>query len=188
MANKKQFILITVEGALLLGLMYWFLIQQTSTFKIFYEIYSPQVFYFSSYVGLSLLSMIFFGLNLAVAAESWEAFKKNNLKHKTAAGASTFLSLFGAACPTCGAFLLSAFGLGSLSVLLPLKGMEFLIGSTIFLAGTFWLSWRKLNSFCQTCIVTDKKIPLSSKAVIHLSVFLVIVSTAYFLLQKELLI
>lgn len=172
-----------------MGLVYWLLIQQTTTLRIFYEIFAPQKIFFTTYTIAGLLSMLFFGLNVAVAVTTWKTFKSGKLKQSGVTGVSAVVSLFGASCPACGAFLLSFVGLSTFAALLPYRGLEFQFIALPLLAGTFWFSWRKLKKGigCEDCSVEDNLQDTPASWIIHLAVWLVILSSAYFLLQKELL-
>ncbi|MGB3921879.1 MAG: hypothetical protein WBL19_01170 [Minisyncoccia bacterium] len=159
--HSPYYWLVAIDGALGIGLLYWWLLSKTSTWVNFYSMYYGVPLYFWPYVLLTLASMILFGMVLAVALYSWQHSKLRNIKDQ---GSTAFGGLFGAlgaACPTCGAFLLSLLGIAGGLAIFPLKGLEFKLLSVVFFGVALVLSTKKLREAvaCENCEVKPNATP-----------------------------
>ncbi len=153
------YLFIAVDGALALGLLYWWLLSQTTTWVTFYSMYRGVPLYFWPYVILTLLSMVLFGMSLAVAVYSWERSKLKSIKGQSGTAFGTAFGAFAAACPICGSFLLSAIGIAGGVAILPFKGLELKLLSAGFFGAALFLSTQKLSeaAACEACEVCEVK-------------------------------
>ncbi len=157
--KQPFYLFIAVDGALALGLLYWWLLSKTTTLVTFYGMYWNIPIYFWPYVFFTLLSMILFGISLAVAIYSWQRSKLNSMKNQ---GSNVFGAAFGAfaaACPICGSFLLSAIGITGGVAILPFKGLELKLLSAGFFGAALFMSTKKLSeaAACDTCKVEPQE-------------------------------
>jgi len=152
---------LAIDGALALGLLYWWLLSKTTTWVTFYSMYGNVPLYFWPYVLLTLISMALFGMSLAVATYSWQRSKLKNLNLKDQGGMAfgTAFGALAAACPVCGSFLLSAIGIAGGVALLPFKGLELKLLSAGFFGFALFLSIEKLSkaAACEVCEVKPEK-------------------------------
>lgn len=146
---------VAINGALALGLLYWWLLSKTTTWVTFYSMYQATPFYFWPYVLLTLASMILFGMILAVAAYSWQHSKIRSIKRQGGTALGAAFGAIGAACPACGAFLLSLLGIAGGVAILPLQGLELKLLSAGFFGASLILSIKKLSeaTACEDCEV-----------------------------------
>lgn len=150
--KQPYYVLIALDAGLGLLLAYYWLLRKVTTFGIFLENGASDPFHLYFSIGLDSLSAVFFGLNAAVLAYIWS---NSALPAK---GANIFGGIFGAvgaACPTCGAFLLSLIGAGSGLALLPFKGLEVKAISLAFFAAGFLLAARNIKDNCGDCVVQE---------------------------------
>lgn len=145
--------LVAIDGALALGLLYWWLLSKTTTWVVFYSMYKDVPLYFWPYVLLTLAAMILFGMVLAVAVYSWRHSKIKNIKEQGGTALGAAFGAFGAACPICGAFLLSLLGIAGGLAVFPLQGLELKLLSAVFFGVSLALSTRKLQkaAACEDC-------------------------------------
>ncbi len=153
--RKPLYLLVAIDGAFGLGLLYWWLLSKTTTWVNFYSMYRGVPLYFWPYVILTLLSVALFGMSLAIAVYSWQHSKLKSIK---AQGGNVFGATFGAfaaACPICGSFLFSVIGIAGGVAILPLKGLELKFLSAAFFGVALALSAKKLSGAanCETCEV-----------------------------------
>ncbi len=154
--KTPPYLFIAVDGALALGLLYWWLLSKTTTWVTFYGMYWNIPLYFWPYVFLTLLSMILFGMSLAVAVYSWQRSKLRSVKSQSGNALGATFGAFAAACPVCGSFLFSAIGIAGGVALLPFKGLELKLLSAGFFGAALFLSTKKLSDAaargdCETC-------------------------------------
>lgn len=150
------YLFLAIDGAFALGVLYWWLLSQTTAWVTFYSMYGSVSLYFWPYVILTLAALVLFGMGLAVAVYSWRHSQLKNIKTQSGAALGAFFGALGAACPVCGAFLLSALGIAGGVAVLPLQGLELKLLSVIFFGATLFLSIKKLSRAvaCETCEVT----------------------------------
>lgn len=150
--KQPYYILIALNGFFGLLLFYYWLLRQVTTFGIFLETGAGNPLHLYSSIALDLFSAVFFGLNAAVLAYAWENSKLS------AKGANLIGGIFGAAgaaCPTCGAFLLSLIGAGGGLAFLPFKGLEVKAVSLAFFVFGFIFAAKNIKENCEDCAVED---------------------------------
>lgn len=155
--------LVAIDGALGLGLLYWWLLSKVTTWVTFYSMYANVPLYFWPYVILTLASIILFGMNLAVAVYTWERVKGKSLKTHGSTALGAGLGALAAACPICGAFLLSLLGLTSGLAVFPFKGLELKLLSATLFAVSLIFSVKKLSdsAVCENCELNPNKTTLA---------------------------
>lgn len=152
------YLFLAIDGAFALGVLYWWLLSKTTTWVNFYSMYGNVSLYFWPYVILTLIAIILFGMSLAVAVYSWQHSQLKNIKTQGGTAFGAFFGALGAACPVCGAFLLSALGIvGGVSIL-PLQGLELKLLSVVFFGVALFFSTKKLSdaSVCGDCEVVSE--------------------------------
>ncbi len=156
--GQPLYILSAIDGALAIGLLYWWLLSKTTTWVVFYGMYRNVPLYFWPYVLLTFLSMILFGMSLAVSIYSWKHSKLRNVKGQSGNVFGATFGALAAACPICGSFLLSAIGIAGGVAILPFKGLELKLLSAGFFGVALFLSTKKLSeaAACEACKVDEE--------------------------------
>lgn len=149
---------VALDGTLGIGLLYWWLLSKTTTLVTFYSMYWDVPLYFWPYVILTFISMILFGVVLAIALYSWQYSKLRRIKDQSGMALGAVFGALGAACPVCGAFLLSALGITGGLAIFPLQGLELKLLSVWFLSAALILSTEKLSKACKNCEIEPKTI------------------------------
>ncbi len=157
--KQPLYIFLAFDGALALGVLYWWLLSKTTTWANFSSMYSNVPIYFWPYVSLTLLGMIFFGMSLAVSVYSWQHSRLRIASDESGNVLGATVGAFAAACPVCGSFLLSAIGITGGVALLPFKGLELKLLSVLFFAGALVFGVRKLARAenCEACEVQQQE-------------------------------
>ncbi len=143
--KQPFYLFVAIDGALALGLLYWWLLSKTTTWVTFYMMYNSVPLYFWPYVLLTLISTVLFGVSLAVAVYSWQHSKLRSIKGEGGTAFGAGFGALGAACPVCGSFLLSAVGIAGGVAILPFQGLELKLLSAGFLGVVLFLSTKKLS-------------------------------------------
>ena len=149
------YLFLAIDGAFALGVLYWWLLAQKTTWVTFYSMYGGVPLYFWPYVILTLVAMILFGMSSAVAVYSWRHSQLKNIKSQGSTAFGAFFGALGAACPVCGAFLLSALGITGGVAILPFQGLELKLLSVGFFGAALFFSTKKLSHAvaCEACEV-----------------------------------
>lgn len=161
MVSSSFYALLAADGFLGLGVLFWWLLSKKTTFVLFYSMYGMVPLYFWPYIILTLVSMILFGLNLAVAVYSWQHSGLRNVKIQGGNALGAFLGTLGSACPTCCAFLLSLLGVTTGVAALPFQGLELKLLSAVLLGISLWLLARKLAQH-ETCEAACEITPIGT--------------------------
>ncbi len=188
--TRPLYVFVALDGALGLGLLYWWLLSKTTTWVTFYGMYRNVPLYFWPYVILTSLSMVLFGMSLAVALYSWRNSKLRSLKSEGGNALGATFGAFAAACPVCGSFLFSVIGLAGGVSVLPFKGLELKLLSAGFFGLSLFLSTKRLSlaKVCEDCEVGQTKSSDSPPSYQNLlAVFFLILFLAWPLLNNELL-
>ncbi len=156
--KQPLYLFVATDGALAIGLLYWWLLSKTVTWVTFYGMYWNVPLYFWPYVILTFLSMVLFGMSLAVAIYSWKHSKLRSIKDQSGNAFGTAFGALAAGCPVCGAFLLSAIGVAGGFAVLPFKGLELKLLSVGFFGATLFLSAKKLRE-ARTCEICEVRPP-----------------------------
>jgi hypothetical protein len=99
------------------------------------------------YMGLTVGSIILFGLNASLFTYRIRKYSFPSLTAPLEAGLGSIVGLLAAACPVCGSTLLSAIGLaGGLSAF-PLGGLELKIASFVLMALPVFILVREIRNF-----------------------------------------
>ncbi len=174
---------IAIDAGLSLGVFYWWLLSKTTTLTIFYSMYKNVTFYFMSYIILTFLSIVLFGINLAVLIYSWQHFRIKNFKQQGLNIFAVTSGAFAAACPICGSFLFSVLGIIGGVAILPLKGLELKLLSAIFFGLGLFLATKQLakSMQCGECIIDSNEYSYQ----MPLAIFFIVIFLASYLFQKE---
>lgn len=158
---RHRDVLATVPaGALLILLGYYLLLAQvTSLHTLMWRVPSWPVYMW----GLAVLgpaTVLLFALNAGVFGLLLRARVGSAAPVGTLAGG--LLGGFGAACPSCGAFLLSAVGVGAGLSALPFAGLELWAGAAATMAATLVAATARLALRCDAEAPTCAALPAPS--------------------------
>ncbi len=171
--ENKRYYRNSIIGGLILLVVYYFLFTQVTSVSNFIAMTKGgdfgqySVAYSVAYLIIATLTIIFFGISIGLMSWLW-----NRSKFSPSTDASSWLgavvAALGVACPICGAFLLSLFGVTTGVALFPLKGLEFqVIGLVLIMVSVFFAS-RKVEQLksCGECEITT----YDSSAKTHLEI------------------
>ena len=127
--NRAIYALIGITAGVGLFLIYYWLLLQTSTMTAFYYNTRVDVLYMWTYMLTTIATVILFGVNVALAVYLFRRTKRLTVKDQSGTVLGGTVGAFAAACPVCGAFLLSLIGVGGGLASLPFDGLELKIGS-----------------------------------------------------------
>ncbi len=154
--RERQYLVIALMAALAFAYLSYWLLYQVTTIPAFLQMTRDGDFgahsylYAATYWITTVVTIIFFGILSALLVWLWRHSKFS----KRAAGTGVFggvAGALGAACPVCGAFLLSLLGVvGGVSAF-PLQGLEFKFLSLALLAGSTVYSARRVAQ-AQDCV------------------------------------
>ncbi len=120
--TEPVYALFAASAALNLLLVYFFILLQTTTLEVFFA--SNTAFYNAASVMTTLLIAVLFGLALGLLLYQ----KRPGAEGGAAAGgqsaAGSVLGAISTGCPVCGAWLVSALGIGGGLVAFPFQGLE----------------------------------------------------------------
>ncbi len=120
---------VAVTGSVLIGYLYYWLLTRVTTIPTFFEMVTTGEFgkysvaYGITYWITTILTVLLFGISVSVLVWLW----RRSLLSKVGTGSSglgAFAGALGAACPVCGAFLLSLLGVSAGVSIFPLQGLE----------------------------------------------------------------
>ncbi len=155
--EKKSF-QIAMGASLLIGYLYYWLLTRVTTIPTFFEMIKTGEFgkyslaYGITYWITTIATVLLFGVSMAILVWLW----KRSLLSKTATGSGglgAFIGALGAACPVCGAFLLSLLGVSAGVSIFPLQGLEFNFLSLGLIAGSTAFAAQRVTKAidCQEC-------------------------------------
>src|SRR5258708_17861123 len=127
---------------LLVALGYYLLLLQVTNVHTMIEKTSRHPAYLALLAILMPMSMVLFGVNFALGTVLWRLRKGRANGSGPVIGA--VLGGFGAACPSCGAFLLPVIGVTAGLSVLPFAGLELWAAAGAVMAYTFVRSLRAL--------------------------------------------
>lgn len=171
--KRPDFLLTTLVGILTLSLAYYWLLLQVSDLKTTFGNISPQPIYLGFITILVPATLLLFGANLGLAILLFRA--GGGLKWQGGSLLGSLVGGFGAACPVCGAFLLSLIGVTVGLTALPFAGLEIWTASSAIMGFTFWKSLSQLDQ--KTCDPTVEgascwRLPMVSKTQLIVLAFL----------------
>ena len=147
--NRAIYALIGITAGVGLFLIYYWLLLQTSTMTAFYYNTRVDVLYMWMYVLTTIATVILFGVNVALAVYLFRRTKRLTVKDQSGTVLGGTVGAFAAACPVCGAFLLSLIGVSGGLASLPFDGLELKIGSLALIILSLWLIVRRIrNPLC----------------------------------------
>ncbi len=153
--SRLDFALWTGVGMLILMSIYYWLLVQVTTFETLIANLVQEPVYLAVAVILVPAALLLFGMNFSLAIVLFRAGGRVTGQTGTLLGA--FTGAFGAACPVCGAFLLSLVGVTAGLTVLPLAGLEFWIVSVAVMALALWKSMKTLAR--NTCDTQSQALP-----------------------------
>lgn len=142
LATRLDFALSTGVGSIMLATMYYWLLLQVTTFETLMANLLQEPVYLAAVVILAPAALLLFGLNFSLALFLFRSGGRIQWSGGALLGA--FVGGFGAACPVCGAFLLSLIGVTTGLAALPLAGLEFWVVAGGLMLVTLWKSTRVL--------------------------------------------
>lgn len=128
-------------GTATIALVYYVLLLRETTFHRAAAADASRPHYGVIVAALALAACILFGVNVAVLYLLARVRSGRRLSIGAVTGA--LAGAFGAGCPSCGAFLLSAIGVSSGLAALPLGGIELWAGACLLMAVTSWSAVRR---------------------------------------------
>lgn len=143
--NHAVYTLIGVNTGLALFLVYYWLLLQTSTLTAFYYNTRMDTAYIWTYTGTTIVTVVLFGLNVSLAIYLFRRTKRLTMKDQSGTVIGGTVGAFAAACPVCGAFLLSLIGVTGGLAALPFNGLELKVGSLALIILSLWLIARRIK-------------------------------------------
>jgi hypothetical protein len=145
--NRRPDVLLAfVAGTVGIAVVYYVLLLQETNFHRVIAADASRPVYGVVVAALAIAACLLFGANFAtfnvLARVRWGG------RLSAATGVGGLAGAFGAGCPTCGAFLLSAVGVNGGLAVLPLAGIELWAGACLLMGVTLWSTIRRLES-CQ---------------------------------------
>ncbi len=147
--RQKKYITVAALAAVVLADATYWLLYKVTTIQTFFQMTRDGEFGLYSYAYAwtywitTLFTIVLFGVSVAFLVWLW-----NHSKFSTGAAGSSaggfFAAALGAACPICGAFLLSFLGVASGVGALPLMGLEFKFLSLVLVLGSMLLAARSI--------------------------------------------
>jgi hypothetical protein len=141
--RRPDAMLAFVAGSVSLALAYYTLLLRETTFHRVVAADASRPVYGVVVAGLALGACVLFGINVAGLYVLARARTGRRLSFATASGG--LVGAFGAGCPSCGAFLLSAVGVSGGLAVLPLAGIELWAAACLLMAVTGWSAMRRLR-------------------------------------------
>lgn len=146
--TRPDFLVSIFVGGLILVTFYYWLLLKVSTLETTLANISAEPFYKLSVLTLVPLVLLLFGLNFALSILLFRA--KGGLRWQGSSLLGAFSGGFAAACPVCGAFLLSLIGVAGGLTVLPFAGLEIWTASALVMGLAFWGSLVALDR--ETCL------------------------------------
>lgn len=143
--NKATYSLIGIIASLALFLIFHWLLLQTSTITAFYYNTRVNAFYMWTYIVTTIATIVLFGVNVALAVYLFRRTKRLTAKDQSGTIAGGVVGAFAAACPVCGAFLLSLIGVTGGLAALPFNGLELKVASLGLIIISLWLISRRIK-------------------------------------------
>jgi len=144
--NRAIYALIGIITGVGLFLIYYWLLLQTSTMTAFYYNTRIDVLYVWTYVLTTIATVILFGVNVALAVYLFRRTKRLTMKDQSGTVLGGTVGAFAAACPVCGAFLLSLIGVSGGLASLPFNGLELKVASLLLIIISLWLIARRIRN------------------------------------------
>lgn len=121
-------------------LFYWLLYKVTTISTMFQnakdgEFGQYSYAYFATYWTTTLATIILFGISASILVWLWRRSLLSKVS-TSSSGLGAFVGALGAACPICGAFLLSLLGVSAGVSIFPLQGLELKFLSLGLIAGS----------------------------------------------------
>ena len=132
---------VAVNGSALIGYLYYWLLTRVTTIPTFFEMVKTGEFgrysvaYGITYLITTIATVLLFGISASILVWLW----RRSMLSKVGTGSSglgAFVGALGAACPVCGAFLLSLLGVSGGVSIFPLQGLELKFLSLGLVAGS----------------------------------------------------
>jgi len=142
---KILYSLIGTNAGLALLLLYYWLLLQTSSLTAFYDVTKNDPFYFWTYTMTTIATVILFGVNVALAVYLYRRTKTLTMQDQSGTVIGGAVGAFAAACPVCGAFLLSLIGVTGGLATLPFKGLEIKVISLALIILSLCLVARRIK-------------------------------------------
>ena len=148
--SRAIYALIGTNAGLGLFMVYYWLLLETSTITAFYYNTRVDTFYLWTYSLTTIATVMLFGVNVALAVYLFRRTKRITIKDQSGTILGGAVGAFAAACPVCGAFLLSLIGVTGGLASLPFDGLELKIGSLALIILSLWLIIRRIkNPLCK---------------------------------------
>jgi hypothetical protein len=145
--RRPDALLAFLAGSVSIALAYYTLLLRETTFHRVVAADASRPIYGVVVAGLALGACVLFGINVAALYVLARTRVGRRLSFATVTGG--LVGAFGAGCPSCGAFLLSALGVSGGLAVLPLAGIELWAGACLLMAVTGWSAIRRLRRCSQ---------------------------------------
>ncbi|GMR19136.1 MAG: hypothetical protein BMS9Abin34_263 [Patescibacteria group bacterium] len=139
--SDALYTVVAVSLAVNLLIIYYFILLQTTTLKVFLQ--SNSAFYNVTVLASTVLISILFGLAASFLAYQWRLRKVDRSLSAESSSEGILGGVFGAissGCPVCGAWLVSALGIGGGLAAFPFQGLELKGLALIFLGWSVYSS------------------------------------------------
>lgn len=154
--TKLFYISIGVAASLFFFLLLYWGLSFNSSITMLIQNTKDQPLYLWSYVILTILAIILFGVSTSLLVYRSRKFGLPKLKSQGGTGLGSFVGFVASACPMCGSTVLAALGIAGGLAAFPLGGLELKALSVGLLALPIWLTYRdlkKLECGDETCPV-----------------------------------
>ncbi len=145
--TRLDFALWTEVGIIMLATIYTWLLLQVTTFETLAANLVQEPVYLAAVVILAPAALLLFGLNFSLVMFLFRS--GGSIQWSGGALLGALIGGFGAACPACGAFLLSLIGVTAGLAALPLAGLAFWVVAVGVMLVTLWKSTTALAE--RTC-------------------------------------
>ncbi len=137
--------IIGTNAGIALFLLYYWLLLKTSTITAFFYSTQANPVYMWIYIVTTLAIVILFGVSTALAVYLYRRTKLLTAKDQSGTVLGGTVGAFAAACPVCGAFLLSLIGVTGGLASLPFAGLELKAAALGLIILSLWLVWKKIK-------------------------------------------
>lgn len=144
--TRLFYVTIGVNAGVALFLLYYWLLLKTSTITAFYYSTQANPVYMWAYIMTTLATVILFGVSLSLSVYLFRRTRQFAIKDQSGAVLGGTVGAFAAACPVCGAFLLSFVGVSGGLASLPFSGLELKVASLVLIIVSLWFIKKKIKS------------------------------------------
>jgi len=141
------YVFVGIVASLGLTLFFYWSLSLNSSFYTLINTTKNEPVYLFSYLGLTLGTIILFGINVPLFIHRWRKYGLPKFQTQAGSGLGVLVGLFASACPVCGSLILSAIGLTAGLAAFPFQGLELKALSFLLMALSLFLTGRELRRF-----------------------------------------